>query len=104
MKTTVKFFALVIMACFAFTSCMKAPMACAEVPATGTVGQSLSFSSACSMNAEMYEWNFGDGSAVSTSASPTHSYTTAGTYNVTLMVMDMKEKNMDETSKTVTIN
>jgi len=56
------------------------------------------------MNAEMYEWNFGDGSAVSTSASPTHSYTTAGTYNVTLMVMDMKEKNMDETSKTVTIN
>jgi PKD repeat protein len=104
MKNTGKFLALVIVAGFALAGCMKAPMACAEAPATGTVGQSLSFSSACSMNAEMYEWNFGDGSAVSTSASATHSYTTAGTYTVTLMVMDMKEKNMDETSKTVTIN
>lgn len=33
-----------------------------------------------------YSWNFGDGSAVSTLASPTHTYTTDGTYTVTLSV------------------
>lgn len=31
-----------------------------------------------------YSWNFGDGSAVSTQTSPSHTYTLAGTYNVVL--------------------
>ena len=31
-----------------------------------------------------YSWNFGDGSAVSTQTSPTHTYTAAGNYNVVL--------------------
>ncbi len=35
-----------------------------------------------------YEWNFGDGSAESTETNPTHTYTTAGTYTVTLYVID----------------
>ena len=33
-----------------------------------------------------YEWNFGDGSAISTSANPTHQYATPGNYNVTMKV------------------
>jgi len=33
-----------------------------------------------------YDWDFGDSSAHSTSAQPSHSYTNAGTYNVKLLV------------------
>ena len=33
-------------------------------------------------------WNFGDGTATSTSASPQHVYTAAGTYIVTVTVTD----------------
>lgn len=35
-----------------------------------------------------YEWNFGDGSAVSTEEAPVHTYTTSGSYTVTLTVTD----------------
>lgn len=38
-----------------------------------------------SSNATSYAWNFGDGST-STAANPTHTYTTAGDYTVTLQV------------------
>ena len=31
-----------------------------------------------------YEWDFGDGTAIATEASPNHNYTSAGTYNVVL--------------------
>ena len=39
-----------------------------------------------SARATSYEWNFGDGSAVSTQANPSHTYTTAGKYSVSLKV------------------
>ncbi len=35
-----------------------------------------------------YQWDFGDGSAISTEADPTHTYTTAGRYNAILTVYD----------------
>ncbi|MHC9511083.1 immune inhibitor A domain-containing protein [Kangiella sp. M94] len=35
-----------------------------------------------------YEWDFGDGSAVSTEAAPVHTYATSGNYTVTLTVTD----------------
>lgn len=35
-----------------------------------------------------YEWNFGDGSAVSTEESPVHTYAASGSYTVTLTVTD----------------
>src|SRR5262249_9775653 len=35
-----------------------------------------------------YSWNFGDGTAASTAASPTHTYAVAGTYTLTLTVTD----------------
>src|SRR3990172_2104057 len=98
MKTKMKLLGMAIVAIIAFASCMKKPMACCDVPATGTVGQSVAMSSTCSMDASKYEWNFGDGTAVSTDANTSHSFSTAGTYTVKLMVMDKKGKNMSETS------
>ena len=35
-------------------------------------------------NAESYEWNFGDGSPISTATNPVHAYQNPGTYTVTL--------------------
>ncbi len=35
-----------------------------------------------------YAWDFGDGTAVSTATSPSHTYVNAGTYTVTLTVID----------------
>jgi len=35
-----------------------------------------------------YDWNFGDGTAHATTATPTHKYSTAGTYTATLRVRD----------------
>ena len=35
-----------------------------------------------------YEWDFGDGSAISTEANPSHTYTKAGRYNAILTVFD----------------
>lgn len=38
-----------------------------------------------STNATTYEWNFGDGSQVSTQSNPTHTYNTSGFFTVTLI-------------------
>jgi gliding motility-associated-like protein len=38
-----------------------------------------------SQNATSYSWNFGDNSATESTQNPTHSYTTQGVYNVTLI-------------------
>jgi PKD repeat protein len=104
MKTQIKFLSMVFVAALAFSSCMKAPMACCDVPATATHGQAVSFNSTCSMNASSYEWDFGDGSAKSTDANSTHTYTAAGTYTVKLMAMSKNGKKMNETTKSITIN
>lgn len=104
MKTKLKiaFTTFIAAVLLTLTGCMKEPMACFEVPATGTVGQSVSFSSSCSMDAHHYEWNFGDGT-MSTDANPTHTYANAGVYTVKLITMSKNSKKEDETSKTITI-
>lgn len=104
MKTKIKLFGMAFIATFALAGCMKKPMACCDVPATGTHGQSVSFNSTCSMNANSYEWDFGDGTTKSTEANPAHTYSTAGTFTVKLMVMDKKGKKMSDTSKSITVN
>ncbi len=77
--------------------CPGAAAACtitgnAVVPATAVVGQAVSFvasgftySGTCS-GALTYDWDFGDGSPHSSSASTTHSYQTPGTYTWRLVV------------------
>ncbi|MFN3137570.1 MAG: PKD domain-containing protein, partial [Allomuricauda sp.] len=48
-----------------------------------------------------YQWNFGDGSAVSTDADPVHTYANVGTYNAVLTVTDADGQTDTDT---VTIN
>ncbi len=44
-----------------------------------------------------YEWNFGDGTATSSEVNPTHTYTTDGTYTVSLYVLDSADPTADAT-------
>jgi PGF-pre-PGF domain-containing protein len=54
-------------------------------PTSGTVPLTVVFTD-LSSSATSWEWNFGDSSANSTIQNPTHTYTTVGTYTVTLTV------------------
>lgn len=51
-------------------------------------------------NIETYEWDFGDGSKLEKSKTVSHSFSVAGTYEVTLTVVDEEDK---ETSTTMTV-
>jgi len=67
------------------------PAANAGGPYTGGIGTIISFSGSKSNDPRgetlTYAWNFGDG-ATGTGVSPTHAYTAAGTYSVSLTVTD----------------
>lgn len=68
------------------------PVANANGPYSAVVGAPITFSAAGSSDpdggAVTYNWNFGDGGAPSTLASPSHTYGSAGAYTVTLTVTD----------------
>lgn len=88
----------------AFTSCMKEPMACVDsATKTGTAGQSVSFDASCSMDAEHYTWEFGDG-ATGEGDKVTHTYNTIGTYTAKVKAMSKDMKRESEKVITVTIN
>jgi PKD repeat protein len=80
----------------------------APVPTFTTACSTLT----CSMNpsgtydlqgdAIRYSWNFGDGTAASTLAAPTHTYAVGGTYTVTLTVTDGWNKSAN-TTRQITI-
>ncbi|GAA1016589.1 glycosyl hydrolase [Acrocarpospora pleiomorpha] len=64
----------------------------AGTPTSGIAPLTVAFSSAGSSDPEggalTYTWNWGDGTANSTAANPSHTFTANGTYNVTLTVRD----------------
>ncbi|MFN7151952.1 MAG: PKD domain-containing protein, partial [Microthrixaceae bacterium] len=64
----------------------------ATSPATGKAPLSVSFSSAGSVDPDgsivAYSWNWGDGTGFGTTANPSHTFSTAGTYVVALTVTD----------------
>ncbi|MBW3545621.1 MAG: RICIN domain-containing protein, partial [Bacteroidetes bacterium] len=51
-----------------------------------------------------YDWDFGDGSPRANSNAPSHTYSSAGTYTVTLRVMDNHDLYSDPVSTTITVN
>ena len=53
-------------------------------PTSGTAPLSVSFTDTSAGGPVSWLWNFGDGSATSTEQNPTHTYTIAGDYTVTL--------------------
>lgn len=59
--------------------------ACFEAPSTATRNQEINFDGSCSTSAEIYHWDFGDGSE-STSQSPTHTFKGDGEYTIKLRV------------------
>lgn len=57
--------------------------------------QSITFTN--TSNGFQYYWDFGDGSPIDTNASPTHTYTTPGNYNVQLIAVDSNSCNVADT-------
>jgi PKD repeat protein len=55
-----------------------------------------------SQGATSYEWNFGDGSPISTEADPTHTYAAPGTYTVTLVATNSCGSAIIEVTLTLT--
>ncbi len=74
-------------------------------PSTGKVGQNIEFSATVSgEDSYEYEWDFdGDLETDSTAESPTHTYNEAGTYEVSLSVIDSDDK-QGYASTTITIS
>jgi glucose/arabinose dehydrogenase len=72
----------------------RPPVAVAgATPSNGLTPLAVNFSSAGSNDPDAgqtvtYDWDFGDGSAHSAAANPSHTYTTAGTYTARLTVAD----------------
>ncbi|MDR1757811.1 MAG: PKD domain-containing protein [Bacteroidales bacterium] len=67
----------------------------------GTAPCAVSFENT-SENATSFTWNFGDGSA-SSEKSPTHTYTSGGSYTVTLSAWNESSLKTATTSKSVSI-
>ena len=70
------------------------------VPTSGQIPLSVSFTGTATGGSppDSYSWNFGDGSAASTSQNPSHTYNTAGTYTATLTVTDSSSPAKSATS------
>jgi len=67
------------------------PVADAGADKTATTGVAVTFDGSGSTDDNSivsYSWDFGDGTAESSGVSPAHTYVTAGTYTVTLIVTD----------------
>ena len=90
--------------------------AAAATPSSGAAPLLVTFSSAGSSDPDgdtlTYLWDFGDGSATSTQANPSHTYASAGVYTARLTVNDARggtdsktvQIGVNNTAPTVTIN
>jgi PKD repeat protein len=67
---------------------------------TGQVPLTINFTDQSTGQIDTWAWNFGDGSPVSNVQNPTHEYTTAGNYTVTLTVTGLGGTDMES----ITVN
>jgi uncharacterized protein YjdB len=87
----------------------RAPVA-AFTFATGTVPLQVSFDGTASTDPDTgdgifgFDWDFGDGSPRTMSDKPVHVYAVAGTYTVTLVVLDNNKTKSAPLSKTVNVS
>lgn len=65
-------------------------------PPTGCLQYNAVFTN-ISVAGQTFEWDFGDGSPISTQASPTHLYTAIGTYTITLVANNPNTCNLTDT-------
>ncbi len=92
---------------FDYVKGQRAPKAVLTTDKTdGALPLTIQFTGSASSDADpgdsiRYEWDFGDGSAISTEADPTHTYTKAGRYNAVLTVFDSSGQKT-ATSTTIT--
>ncbi len=101
----IKQFGLIILslAVITLTSCQKEPSASFTASKTNAdVGETIHFSNS-SLDADSYEWNFGDGN-YNKEVSPSHIFNTAGNFTVTLTAFSKNEKKSDEKVIDITIN
>ena len=77
------------------------PLSVFTTSATVCVGNSSFVNN--SINAQAYNWNFGDGSSISTAFSPTHSYTLAGTYTAQLIAINQTCSKYDTSYQTINV-
>jgi PKD repeat protein len=86
------------------TNVNNAPTADANGPYTGATNADITFDGSGSSDPDgdvlTYSWDFGD-TGTGTGVSPTHAYTAAGTYTVTLVVNDGTLSDTDVTSAMV---
>ena len=93
-----KYFFLFVTLAVVASACQKRPDPCFTY--TSTPGNlAVSFSN-CSENAVNYMWNYGDGT-YSDTPSPTHTYDTTGTYQVTLQATASNDVYEEETQTVV---
>jgi PKD repeat protein len=88
--------------------CNAAPALTASATAdktSGTAPVTVNFTGSASNGTGpyTYEWDFGDGSAHSTQQNPAHTYTSAGSYSVTLTVTDSTAKTAIDNHLTITV-
>lgn len=77
--------------------------ACIDAPSgTITAGTAFTFTSGCTTGSNIvsYAWSFGDG-GTATTASPSHTYASAGSYTVTLIITTAS--NASTATKSVTV-
>jgi cyclophilin family peptidyl-prolyl cis-trans isomerase len=75
---------LTLILALALTSCAVKPKPSFTVPQQKTTPLTTVKFTNTSVKAEKYEWDFGDGSPVSTEANPSHRYKHSGNYKVSL--------------------
>ena len=81
------------------------PLSSFSAPTAVCLGDPISFSNLSTGNGTTitgYTWNFGDGGPTSSSTNPSHTYASAGTYNVTLTANSSSCN--DDTTITVSVN
>ena len=73
-------------------------------PLNGTIPLTVQFTDQSTNGPTSWNWNFGDGSANSTTQNPSHTYSVAGSYTVTLLTYNTNATSYGQTAKAGYVN